>query len=397
MRPFIIPKHEDSNGWWETLDPAPPPLVLSEDVRVETVVVGAGVCGLAVAHQLGKLFPEVEIALVEAERAGYGASGRNAGFMLNLHSHGPPKRLEILRRNMRLWESGLRDLRRMAEEFQIECGWSDFGRIYGSAGRDGETHIDEIADTLEQLDLAHTWLTQDDMEGRLGTRFYRRGLQAEGSALVNPAALMRGLARNLPINVTLYEETPVLEYARESEGYVITTSGGTIHADRLVIAAGVFLDQFGIAKRRYLPMATYASLTAPLSKAAIAGLGSGEPFGLLASSEYGSTIRLTSDRRLFVRNLFRYKPSAPTPEKKVLKISMLHAEAMRKRWPHLTSTEIEHSWGGTMAFTRNDGAVFGEFGPNLFAVLTNDVSPMTRGAAAGRLLDELVGSDAPCS
>ena len=44
-----------------------------------------------------------------------------------------------------------------------------------------------------------------------GSRFYRRGVRAKGSALVQPAAMMRGLAAALPINVTLYEESPVIE------------------------------------------------------------------------------------------------------------------------------------------------------------------------------------------
>ncbi|MDG2407159.1 MAG: FAD-binding oxidoreductase, partial [Paracoccaceae bacterium] len=143
INPRVIPKHKDSNGWWEILGPAPAVTTLVGPHRVKTAIIGAGICGLSVAHQLGKLCPDDDIALIDAERAGFGASGRNAGFMLNLHSHGPPKKLDILRRNIQLWDSGLADLRRMVREFQIDCDWDDFGRLYGSAGPDGEKHIDE--------------------------------------------------------------------------------------------------------------------------------------------------------------------------------------------------------------------------------------------------------------
>ena len=393
-RPAIIPRHDDSNGWWETLPPPPPAQLLTGKHRFRTVIVGAGVCGLAVAHRLGQLCPDDEIALVEAERAGFGASGRNAGFLLNVHSHGPPKRIDILRRNMRLWESGLSDLRRMAHEFQIDCDWHDFGRIYGSAGRDGEKHIDEIAKTLDRLGLEHDWMTRDEMETRIGTRFYQRGLRTTGSALVNPAALMRGLARNLPANISLFEVSPVVGFESEGGTYVVETDTGQVAADRLVLAAGVFLRQFGIAAGRYVPMATYASLTDPLSDKGLAALGTSEPFGLLASSEYGATIRLTNDKRLFFRNLFEFAPNAPTPAPRVSEIGKLHRKGMLNRWPDLEETPFAHSWGGTIAFTWNDGAIFGEYAPGLFAVLTNDVSPMTRAAAAGRLLaDFMEGED----
>ena len=389
-RPAVIPRHEDSNGWWHVLPDPQPPRVLGSDIRVETAIIGAGVCGLAVAHQLGKLCPHSEIALIDAERAGFGASGRNAGFMLNMHSHGPPKQTGILRRNMQLWESGLEDLRRMSREFQIDCDWHDYGRLYGAAGPDGEKHIDEIADTLDQLGLTHERLSNDQMQNRIGTRFYARGLHTPGNALVNPAALMRGLARHLPINVTLYEECPVTGFERAGDGYVIETAGGRVTADRLVMAAGAFMRQFGIAAGRFVPMATYGSLTEPLTDEEIATLGTGAPFGLLASSEYGATIRLTNDRRLFVRNLFEHSPKAPAGAPRVDAISDLHRKAMLKRWPALSNTRFAHRWGGTMAFTWNDGAVFGEYAPGLFAVLTNDVSPMTRGAAAGRLLADFM-------
>ncbi len=390
----IIPKHEDRNGWWESLPPPAPANILNGERRVHTVIVGAGVCGLAVAHQLGRLRPDVEIALLEAERAGFGASGRNAGFLLNVHSHGPPKRTDILRRNIRLWESGLSDLRRMVREFKIDCGWHEIGRIYGSAGPDGEKHIEQIAATLEQLGLSRSWMSRDEMKERIGTEFYRRGLYTSGNALVNPAALMRGLARHLPMNVRLYEQTPVVGFEPGSHAYVVETEAGRMISERLVLAAGVYLRQFGIAPGRYVPMATYASMTNPLADDALALLGTGMPFGLLASSEYGATIRLTNDNRLFVRNLFNFNPNSPTPAPRVCEIGKLHRKGMLNRWPGLEDVGFAHSWGGTMAFTWNNGAVFGEFAPGLYAVLTNDVSPMTRGAAAGRLLaDFMEGND----
>ena len=389
-RPSIIPRHDDSNGWWETLPPPPPAKLLTGRRRVQTAIVGAGICGIAVAHRLGRLRPSDEIALIEAERAGFGASGRNAGFMLNVHSHGPPKSADILRRNMQLWEDGLSDLRRMAREFQIDCGWHDFGRIYGSAGPDGEKHIDEIADTLEQLGLEHDWMSRDVLEARIGTRFYKRGLYAAGSALVNPAALMRGLARHLPANVSLFEESPVVEFTTKGDAFEVETEAGRITADRVVLAAGVFLRQFGIAAGRYVAMATYASLTDPLSDGELEALGSNEPFGLLASSEYGATIRLTNDKRLFFRNLYEFSPNAPTPAPRVKRISKRHRSGMLNRWPALRDTRFAYCWGGTMAFTRNDGAIFGEYAPGLYAVLTSDVSPMTRAAASGRLLADLM-------
>ncbi len=383
-----LPHHFDSNGWWGVLPEAPVPRVLSGEIRVRTAIVGGGICGVSVANRLGELCPSDEICLIEAERVGFGASGRNAGFMLNIHSHGPPKKLSILRRNMKLWEAGLCSLRRKVETGQIRCDWSEAGRFYGAAGPDGERHIGEIADTLDALGLSHDWQDRAALERRIGTNFYSCGLHAPGNALVNPAALMRGLAKNLPNNVSLYEESPVLGFERNGPGFRIDAADGTVFADRLVLAAGVYLKEFGIASGHFVPMATYGSLTPPLDAATLSVLGNGEEFGLLGGSEYGATIRLTQDHRLFVRNYYNFVPGASASRARVDEISRLHRRAMVARWPSLADQKFEYSWGGAMAFTLNNGAVFGEYEPNLFAVLTNDVSPMTRGEAAGTLLAE---------
>ena len=384
----LLPRHTDSNGWWEILPKPPTPKVLSGQRRVHTAIIGGGICGVSTANRLAELRPSDEICLIEAERIGFGASGRNAGFMLNLHSHGSPKKTDILRRNMNLWNAGLASLRHKVKAWQIPCDWSDAGRFYGAAGPDGERHIGEIAETLDELDLDYSWHDNASLQDRIGTGFYSRGLHAPGSVLVNPAAMMSGLARNLPVNVSVFENTPVLSFDRNNGGFQIETGQGSVQADRLVLAAGVFLRQFGIASGKFVPMATYASMTASLSNDALKHLGSGQEFGLLGASEYGATIRLTRDRRLFVRNYFKFVPGAPLSADRVSKIAAMHRQAMAARWPGLAEEPFEHSWGGIMAFTNNNGTVFGEHEPGLFIVLTNDVSPMTRGEAAGGLLAE---------
>lgn len=387
-KPEVIPHHTDSNGWWETLQPAGQSKRLRGGKRVHTAIIGGGICGVSTANRLAGLCPDHDICLIEAERVGYGASGRNAGFMLNLHSHGAPKDIEILRRNMPLWQTGLASLRRKVEAWQIDCDWSEAGRFYGAAGPDGSKHLSNIAGTLDALGLRYTQHDRSSLDKRIGTRFYSHGLHTEGSTLVNPAALMRGLAKNLPANVELFEDSPVVEFNRQGNSFRIVSREGEITAERLVLAAGVFLSQFGIAKSRFVPMATYASLTTPLDERSLNTLGTGEEFGLLGGSEYGATIRLTQDKRLFVRNYFNFVPGEPASAERVAEISGLHRRAMTARWPDLEQLPFEHSWGGIMAFTRNNGSVFGKFGPNLYAVLTNDVSPMTRGEAAGNMLAE---------
>lgn len=385
----VLPRHNDSNGWWALLPPPAPPRRLRGEHRVRIAVIGAGVCGVAAARRLAELRPREQILLVEAERAGYGASGRNAGFMLDLHAHGQPGGIGVLRRHMRLWAAGLSDMRELVRKHRIRCDWNEWGRLYASAAPEDERNLDDIAGALDQLGLAYEWRDHDRLAQELGTEYYLRGLHAPGSALVNPAALMRGLAAALPANVDLFEQTAVLSWTREKGVFVLATSEGRIRADRLILAAGVFLRHLGAAGNRYVPVATYASLSEPLSDTQKAAFRIGGEFGLLASSASGATIRLTQDGRLFVRSQFGSVPAPGPSERDVARAAVMHRRAVTARWPFLGGLRFEHSWGGVMAFTANGGTVFGEIEPGLFVVLAHDVSPMTRGNATGRLIAEL--------
>ena len=389
-KPKFLPNHEDSNGWWEILPEAAPARVLSGEKSAGMVVIGAGVCGLAATRRLAELRPDEEILLIEAGRAGHGVSGRNAGFMLNMHSHGAPKKLDVLRRNHRFWTDGVDSLRKLVKENQIQCDWSEWGRFYGAAGPDGEKNMVSLAETLDALEQPYEHRTGEQMARALGTTFYHRGLHVSGNGLVNPAALIRGLAKTLPSNVVLFEDTPVINLSKQNKSFHLETPEGSVIADRVVLTTGVFLQHMGVARNRYAAMSTYASLSEPLSDEQLEIFDVGGEFGLLATSENGATVRLTRDKRLFFRNHFTHDPSGVLSKDRVGSTLTLHREGIRRRWPMLADVEIRHTWGGTMAFTTNDGTVFGEIEPNLFAALTHDISPMTRGTSMGQLLADLM-------
>ena len=393
MRSAVLPRHDDRNGWWEVLLQAGDPQKPAANASYRTVIIGAGICGVSVARRLGELRPGETIAVLDAEPAGFGTSGRNAGVLFDFHAHGKPKDIGVLKRNAKLWVAGLDELRRIVRDHQIQCDWSDWGRLYASAGEEGERYLDEIAATLTALDMPFEWRGRDRLRADLGTAFYLRSVHVPGSALVNPAAMMRGLAATLPANVDLFEDAPVLSLNKEQGQFRLVTPYGDVRAEQVVVATGIFMRQLGIARGRYVPMATYASLTEQIPDEKMALFGGDGEFGLLPSSANGATVRLTRDRRLFVRNVVNFMPGLNPTSRQVAHARDMHRSALIARWPDLADLPFAYSWGGVMAFTTNDGSVFGELAPNLYAILTNDVSPMTRGAVSGRLLAELIEGD----
>jgi len=340
-----------------------------------------------VTRRLAELRPDDEIVLVEATRAGYGTSGRNAGFMLDHHRHGGLKHFEVASKNDRLFTAGTAYLRELVETHQIRCDWSDWGRIYVAAETSAEDALKGVTGGLDRLGVPWREINRDGLEEITGTRFYRRGVRAEGSALVQPAAMMRGLAATLPINATLYEESPVIELVR-SGGFRLACPEGTIEAKQVILANHVFAEELGFLKHRIVPLASFASLTRPLTEIEMGQVGSEGEFGLLPANANGSTVRLTLDRRILMRNTLHYARSKRFSPDLMTEVADNHRQSIARRWPGLANVEFVGTWGGILGFTRNEGAVIGAIGDGLWAVMTADAAPMTKGAIGGKLLAE---------
>ena len=385
----ILPDDGPTNGWYETLPPPPPARVVEGRITVDFAVIGAGTCGCAVARRLGELRPDDSIALVEATRVGYGTSGRNAGFMLDHHSHGGMKHFEAAKRNDRLFSAGTAYLRGLVQEHQIQCDWSDWGRIYVAAETSAEVELKSVADGFDRLGVAWNEVDRDALEEITGTRFYGRGVRAGGSALVQPAAMMRGLAATLPFNVTLYEESSVVEIATAG-GFRLVCPRGTIEAKQVILCNHVFAEEMGFLKHRIVPLATFASLTRPLTDTELAMVGSEGEFGLLPANGNGSTVRLTRDRRILMRNSLHYARDKRFPPELITEVETNHRKSIARRWPDLGDIDFVGTWGGTLGFTRNEGSIFGPIREGLWALMSSDAAPMTKGAIGGKLLAEMI-------
>lgn len=382
-----LPDDGPRNGWYETLPPPPSARRVEGAVKADFAVIGAGTCGCAVARRLAELRPDDAIVLVEATRVGYGTSGRNAGFMLDHHSHGGMKHFEAASKNDRLFAAGTTYLRELVQQHQIQCDWSDWGRIYVAAETSAEGALKGVSEGFDKLGVPWRQIDRDSLEEITGTRFYLRGVRAEGSALVQPAAMMRGLASTLPINATLYEESPVTELSTRG-GFRLVCPEGTIEAKQVILANHVFAEELGFLKHRIVPLASFASLTRPLSDTEMGQVGSEGEFGLLPANANGSTVRLTLDGRILMRNTLHYARSKRFPPELMADVADNHRQSITRRWSGLADVEFVGTWGGILGFTRNEGTVFGAIGAGLWAVMTTDAAPMTKGAISGKLLAE---------
>jgi glycine/D-amino acid oxidase-like deaminating enzyme len=203
----------DPHGWAEMLSTRPARQPLNGDHRADWVVVGAGVTGLACARRLAELHPDKEVFLLDARQVGQGASGRNSGFAVGVsHFSGgfQAEQAGNYRRTNRINQAGVDLLRAQVSDHAIDCQWYEGGFHHTAADQSSVLECENFLRYLEALEIPHTPLDRDELQGRLGTGLYQSGVHVPQGALLQPAALVRGLADSLPENVTLTELSPVV-------------------------------------------------------------------------------------------------------------------------------------------------------------------------------------------
>ena len=399
MRIARLPRDDDSNGWSAILPPRSSKPALSGDRAADWIVLGAGYAGLAAARRLAENCPDQQVAVIEAGAVGENASGRNSGFAIDLpHNVGSSlDELEGSHRFMRLARTAVSSLEDSVQRYGIDCGWSKDGKYHTAVSPRGVREVLEpFAKELEALGEPYRWVETEELRGALGSPHFTAAVYTPGGALMNPAALTRGLADNLPANVTLYENSPVTE-ANFQNGIHFTTRGGSLRAPKMIMAANGFSEQFGFYPHRFLHLVAHCSLTRPLTEAERKAYGVAQSWGMTPANAFvGITMRYTPDHRIVVRHGLTYCPSQRISATELAAVKRRHKRLFDQRFPMLPDVEIEHTWSGFVCLSRNGSPGFGQLAPNIWSAVCQNAVGVTKGTIGGLLAaDMATGRDNP--
>lgn len=395
----LLPSDDACTGWSALLPPRAARPALRGEIRADWVVVGAGFTGLAAARRLAELRPHDHVVVLDAQSVGDGASGRNSGFAIDL-PHNITSSVEELAQSQayrRLARASIAHLRGLTTRHGILCDWSDSGKYHAAASAHGvDTVLAPTRQELDRLDEPYEWLEGPALTARLGTGSFAAALYTPGTVLLNPAALVRGLADTLPESVTLYENTPVVQ-ADLGSPVTLTTPQGCVRAPRMVLAVNGLAAQFGFFRNRLLPFSTYGSLTRPLTDAEYDALGRPAPWGLTPAHAFaGATLRLTPDRRLLVRQTVEYSPAFQRNAAQRARVAARHRAILARRFPMLPDIALATTWSGMICVSQNGAPGFGAVAPHITAAVCHNGAGVTKGTIGGLLAADLAcGQDTP--
>jgi glycine/D-amino acid oxidase-like deaminating enzyme len=395
MKVTSLPADDANPGWFHTSAQRTPRPCATGEIRTRWAIVGAGLTGLSAARRLAERFPDDEVVLVEAQVVGFGPSGRNAGFAIDLpHDIGADDYIgdiDVARTVLKLNMVGQQSLKDIVAAHGIDCHLRASGKYQAAIEDRGVAVLDAYRRGLDKLGQPYEMIGGPDLPRHIGTGYYRQALYTPGTALVQPAALVKGLADTLPANVSLYENTPITG-VKYGDKVVLTHAGGRIVADKLLLTNNAFAMHFGFLRGRMLPVFTYGSLTRPLTPAEQASLGGKDFWGLIPADPFGTTLRRTHDNRILVRNSFSFNADGRPNPHCLRRFKQRHVRSFERRFPMLPDVPFEFTWGGSLAMSANHEGQFGQLAPNVYGALCCNGLGVTRGTATGLLLaDWLAG------
>lgn len=351
--------------WWSQLGMPKPRPALPGSLQADVCIVGAGYTGLWTAYYLKKAAPELRIVVLEQKFAGYGASGRNGGWLTNSVTGGREQYIKTHGRDAaHRFQAAMNDtvdeVIRVAAaedidadivkggEFTVARNQAQYGRIEAYARGEAEwdntdVHLLTAAEATERINVV----------GATGGAWHPH------AARIQPAKLAAGLARVVEaLGVELYENTHVTEIA---PGCAITDRG-TVTAAHVVRATEGFTAGLKGLHRAWLPMNSSLIVTEPLSDAVWATIGWEDRQVLGDFAHAYMYAQRTADDRIAIGGRgvpYRFGSQTDTDGATAESTIVLLKTLLNQFFPATTPAQVEHVWSGVLGVPRDWAATVG--------------------------------------
>ncbi|PWE46837.1 NAD(P)/FAD-dependent oxidoreductase [Pseudomonas prosekii] len=346
--------------WMDQLDePLLARPALERDLDVDVAIIGAGYTGLWTAYYLKRLAPDLKIAIIEAQIASFGASGRNGGWLMgNLLGEdrllaGLPA--EQRRASFDLLHSIPEEVEIVLEREGINCDYRKGGVLYCAARYpEQESSLRSYLDKLHGQGLNendYRWLSPEQLAQQIRIAKPYGGIYAPHVATIHPAKLVRGLARTVEgMGVKIYENSPVTQWQSGS----LRTAKASVRSRWVVPAVEGYAVTLPPLGRYQLPVQSLLVATEPLSAATWDEIGLSQGQAFSEASRQVTYGQRTADNRLVFGARGGYQFAGKLRHDFDLSTSEveLRRYLFGELFPQLKNVRITHAWGGNLGMSR---------------------------------------------
>lgn len=350
---------QPNNYWLADRPPFEVAPALRSDITTDVAIVGGGYTGLSAAYHLKSADPSLDVAVLEAETTGFGASGRNAGFVMTLFgaSAGLMKTLhgkEAVREANAYMVRAIGALEGMLHEHQLDCDYERSGFLKVATSPAYVRRIQREIEFFQSLGIdGFQWLDRDETQARVRSQSYLGSCFEPHCGLINPVKWVDALRRlAVESGVRLFEMTRVNDVRRESGRFRVLTTNGSVTAQQVVYAVNGYTHLLPGMRSKQTPAFAYIVVTEKLSDDQRAAIGWDGREGIEDGRNFMHFYRLTPDGRLLVGGGPGQVPYAGNMDNDAYPKAWEHLEQFIGRtFPALRGIRVDYRWGGAFSVT----------------------------------------------
>ena len=345
--------------WIDQQQPLKPRASLEHDINADVVIIGAGFTGLWTAYYLKQHAPNLNVVIVEAKHAGFGASGRNGGWLMGnmLGEERLVGELEPAARkaSFDLLHGIPDEVARVCAAEGIDCDLQKAGVLYAAARYPEQyTRLRQYLADLHSLGHSeedYHWLEPDQLAEQLRVANAYGAIYSPHVATINPAKLVLGLAQAVErLGVTIYEQSPVTEWQKG----LVRTAKAQVKASWVVPCVEGYSGTLAPLGKHVIAVQSLIVATEPLSAQQwdSIGLARGQAFSEFSRQvTYGQ--RSLDDRLVFgARGGYQFAGRLRQDFSLSADEVGLRRYLMSEIFPQLSDVAFSHSWGGNLGMAR---------------------------------------------
>jgi glycine/D-amino acid oxidase-like deaminating enzyme len=349
-------------SYWLDDKAAPEPaLPLVGPTTADLVVVGGGYTGLWAALLAKSDDPSADVVVLEGDRCGWAASGRNGGFCSASITHGLgngierfPDEVHILER---LGRENLDAIEAAVGDESIECDFERTGELDVATAPHQVAWLREAETQARTYGARPVFLDRDELQADIHSPTFLAGLwDPDSCALVNPARLAWGLrAACERAGVRIYEHSPVAGLEADSPDrstpMTVQTTHGRVSAPRVVLATNAFRSPVKRLRKYIVPVYDYVLMTEPLTPAQTEAIGWERRQGIGTMGNQFLYYRRTADDRILFGGydaIYHFGGAmGPSLEQRPASFTRL-STLFARTFPALEDVRFTHSWSGAI-------------------------------------------------
>lgn len=349
-------------SFWHSQAPRTARPQLDGDMNADICIVGGGYTGLWTAFHARRRFPDARIVVVEKEHVGFGASGRNAGWLSPL----VPGNRATFARSARSREAARLLQRRMIEAVDEVLEILNRNQLDARARMSGNIVVARTPAAMDRLrerrrgdlewgyrDAEVAVLDETALADRIRVQGAVGGLFYPRAARVDPGRLVQELARLCEQNgVTILEGSEAVTV----RGRQVVTPRGRVHADIVLRATEGYSGKIAERRREIIPINSSIIITRPVPESVWAGIGWNEYELVSDAAHVFSYLQKTDDGRILIGGRgtpYRFASGINADGTTDLKTVNVLQQRLHDLFPGVASVPIDHAWSGVLGVTRD--------------------------------------------